>query len=221
METDTDTMTRPIRTTRTGRVLVAMAALMLPAAGTLTACGSDGDATDDAGATTEAPGAAADTDSDATNELSIDDVWARPGTAGGNSAVYMTITGGGTDDALVGASVAPEVVATVEVHETVEADPDDMGSDDMGSDDMGGSGDMGSDDGEGHGDMGSGSGMKTMREVDSIAVPAGETVTLEPGGYHIMLMDLNKDLEPGDTLEVTLELESGATETVTAEVREP
>jgi copper(I)-binding protein len=59
-----------------------------------------------------------------------------------------------------------------------------------------------------------------MQEVDSIAVPAGGTVALEPGGYHIMLLGLTEDLVVGDSIEVTLEFESGVTETVTAEVQE-
>lgn len=42
-----------------------------------------------------------------------------------------------------------------------------------------------------------GSGMMAMREVSSILIPAGETVTLAPGGYHIMLTDLVSPLENG------------------------
>ena len=65
-----------------------------------------------------------------------------------------------------------------------------------------------------------GSGMMTMQPVESIEVPAGETVALEPGGYHVMLIGLVEDLEVGDTVEVTLEFESGETQAVTAEVKE-
>ncbi|QGG95880.1 copper chaperone PCu(A)C [Actinomarinicola tropica] len=65
-----------------------------------------------------------------------------------------------------------------------------------------------------------GSGEMMMQEVDGIDLPAGETVALEPGGYHVMLMGLTEPLEVGGEIEITLELESGGTVTVTAEVRD-
>ena len=183
------------------RAAFAASALVL-AAGPLAACGSDDDASDDGTSTEESASA-----------VTVSNAWARPGTAGGNSAIYMDLTGGDRDDALVGATISSDVVETVEIHETVMAD--DAG--DM--DDMDGSGDMdGMDD---SGDMDDhGSGMMTMQPVESIEVPAGETVALEPGGYHVMLIGLVEDLEVGDTVEVTLEFESGETQAVTAEVKE-
>ncbi len=63
--------------------------------------------------------------------------------------------------------------------------------------------------------------MMTMQPVDSVPVPAGETVELKPGGYHVMLLDVQKELVPGDTIEVTLTFELAGEVTVTAEVREP
>ncbi len=77
----------------------------------------------------------------------------------------------------------------------------------MGADDDGGGGGM---------DMG---GM-TMREVESIPLPAGEAVALEPGAYHIMLLDLAAPLEAGDTFTVSLTFEGGATKDVEVEVRD-
>lgn len=47
-------------------------------------------------------------------------------------------------------------------------------------------------------------GSMTMREVDKIVLPAGETVSLKPGGYHIMLLDLVNPLEVGSSISVTL-----------------
>jgi periplasmic copper chaperone A len=60
----------------------------------------------------------------------------------------------------------------------------------------------------------------SMRETDAIDLPAGETVFLEPGGYHIMLLDLVEPLEPGTTLEVILEFDVAGEVRVEAEVRE-
>jgi periplasmic copper chaperone A len=59
-----------------------------------------------------------------------------------------------------------------------------------------------------------------MRETPAIDLPAGETVTLEPGGYHVMLLDLTEPLEPGTTIEVTLEFEVAGEVLVEAMVRD-
>jgi len=47
-------------------------------------------------------------------------------------------------------------------------------------------------------------GTMQMRKVDSIEIPPGGTVALEPGGYHIMLIDLAAPLVEGQTFDVTL-----------------
>ncbi|SFQ67582.1 hypothetical protein SAMN05421853_1194 [Roseivivax halotolerans] len=55
-----------------------------------------------------------------------------------------------------------------------------------------------------------------MRELeDGLPIPAGETVTLEPGGYHVMFMDLSAPLSEGDSAEVTLTFEKAGEVTVT------
>jgi copper(I)-binding protein len=54
-----------------------------------------------------------------------------------------------------------------------------------------------------------------MRAVPSLDLPAGKAVDLKPGGYHVMLMDLKKPLTAGDTVPITLVVESaGQRETV-------
>ena len=47
-------------------------------------------------------------------------------------------------------------------------------------------------------------GMMHMEHMHELAIPAGETVSLEPGGYHVMLMHPEQELAPGDTFSVTL-----------------
>jgi len=47
-------------------------------------------------------------------------------------------------------------------------------------------------------------GVMRMREVPAIEIPPGETVTLQPGGLHLMLMGLKQPLRQGETLPVTL-----------------
>jgi len=50
-------------------------------------------------------------------------------------------------------------------------------------------------------------GVMRMRRVDAVPVPAGGTVRLEPGGYHLMLYGLSEPLEPGEELALVLEFE--------------
>jgi copper(I)-binding protein len=64
------------------------------------------------------------------------------------------------------------------------------------------------------------SGMSGMHMIDGIDIPAGGTVTLAPGGLHVMLMGLQGPLNVGDQVELTLTFEKGGTITVIAEVRQ-
>jgi hypothetical protein len=49
-----------------------------------------------------------------------------------------------------------------------------------------------------------------MRPVEGgIEIPAGGSVELKPGGYHVMLMELPRDLLPGQAIMLTLVFESG------------
>jgi periplasmic copper chaperone A len=63
-------------------------------------------------------------------------------------------------------------------------------------------------------------GMMAMRPVERMVVPANGSVALEPGGYHVMLLDLAAPLEAGTTIEVTLSFEGAGEMVITAEVRE-
>jgi hypothetical protein len=63
------------------------------------------------------------------------------------------------------------------------------------------------------------SGMAGMHPIERLEIAAGGTVTLEPGGYHLMLMDAQA-MTVGDTVELRLEFEKAGTVVVQAEVRE-
>jgi len=62
-------------------------------------------------------------------------------------------------------------------------------------------------------------GMKGMKEVSSITIPAGGSVTLKPGGYHVMLMDLAKPIAAGATVPLTLTFQKAGTVKVDAPAR--
>jgi protein SCO1/2 len=68
-------------------------------------------------------------------------------------------------------------------------------------------------------EMTSTGGMMSMRKVDRIDVAPNATVRLEPGGTHLMLLDLARDLRAGDTIVLTLRFDDGTTRTVSAPVR--
>jgi hypothetical protein len=137
------------------------------------------------------------------SSITVTDPWARASSAvAAAGAAYMTIENtGSAADALVGAS--SPVAATVEVHETVTmegaAPSDGMGASSPAP---------------------SGGGMMGMQPVARLEIPAGGTVDLKPGSYHIMLIDLNQELKPGAKIEITLTFEKAGKITVTAEVRE-
>jgi len=58
-----------------------------------------------------------------------------------------------------------------------------------------------------------------MRPIDGVEIPAGGSVELKPGGLHIMLLDVQRDLEPGQTVTLKLDFESGRSLVVDAPVR--
>jgi copper(I)-binding protein len=63
------------------------------------------------------------------------------------------------------------------------------------------------------------SGMMAMQPVDEIEVAPGAPVTLEPGGYHLMLMGVTDMPAVGQTVEITLTFELAGDIVVQAEVR--
>jgi copper(I)-binding protein len=58
-----------------------------------------------------------------------------------------------------------------------------------------------------------------MRAVAGVELPAGKPVELKPGGYHVMLMDLKKELKPGEMVPVTLVVEGADKKRETIEVK--
>jgi copper(I)-binding protein len=61
-------------------------------------------------------------------------------------------------------------------------------------------------------------GVMKMRQVDGLDLPAGQAVTLKPGGYHIMLTGLAKPLEEGQSFPLTLDFAKAGTREVIVSV---
>ncbi len=58
-----------------------------------------------------------------------------------------------------------------------------------------------------------------MREIDGgLVIPAGETVVLQPGGFHIMFMKLDQQLKQDQRFDATLTFENEGTVDVTLTV---
>lgn len=66
------------------------------------------------------------------------------------------------------------------------------------------------------------SGMMMMTELrDGVALPAGQTVELKPGGNHVMLLGVADPLTTGETVSLTLTFATAAPVEVVAAVAQP
>ena len=72
-----------------------------------------------------------------------------------------------------------------------------------------------------HETEGDGSGGMSMQEKKGgFTIPAGQTLDLEPGGDHIMIMGLKKAIKPGEQISLDLVTADGDTVEVTAVAKE-
>ena len=120
-------------------------------------------------------------------ELSVKKPWARSGTTGGNSAVYMIIDNPTDDDEIL-------LNATSDVADSVELHMSKMSEDNS---------------------------MMMMQRQENIPIPSGASVELEPGGLHIMLIDLNHDLVAGETFSVALQFQNAGEIMIEVPIQNP
>lgn len=65
-------------------------------------------------------------------------------------------------------------------------------------------------------------GEMKMQQIDGgLVIPAGKSVSLEPGGNHIMLMELTKAVEAGQEISVTLRFDGADALTINGIVAKP
>lgn len=154
-------------------------------------------------------GSAAKGGAGSSGSFRVSGAWARTTTVGQTTGVvYLTIkNSSGTDETLVKAEVPSSVAASAELHHTMptrgstgSASMNGTSSATSMADDMGGS--------------------MSMQSVDGIDVRANGKATLEPGGYHIMLIDVAAPLAKGSTVPVTLTFSDSTTFEVKAVVRD-
>lgn len=60
-----------------------------------------------------------------------------------------------------------------------------------------------------------------MRQISGLDLPAGQSVALKPGGYHIMFFDLKQPVKEGDVIPLTLVFEDKDRKRETLELQVP
>ncbi len=64
-------------------------------------------------------------------------------------------------------------------------------------------------------------GVMRMRQVEQMIVPAGGTLELAPGGYHLMVHGLSAPLAAGDSVDILLDFGDCGSRTVSFSVIDP
>jgi periplasmic copper chaperone A len=72
-----------------------------------------------------------------------------------------------------------------------------------------------------HESMMDSSGTMTMHEQHQIDVPAKDQIAFQPGGLHVMLINLTQDLNVGDRFNLTLSFDRAGLVPVDVQVRQP
>ena len=62
-------------------------------------------------------------------------------------------------------------------------------------------------------------GLAGMRHHGQVSVPSGSSVALEPGGIHVMFLQLKEDLAIGDSIQVDLEFKHQGIRTLTIPIK--
>ncbi|MCC6657255.1 MAG: copper chaperone PCu(A)C [Rhodocyclaceae bacterium] len=62
-------------------------------------------------------------------------------------------------------------------------------------------------------------GVMKMRAIPKLDLPAGKGIKLQPGGNHVMLMDLKQQMKKGDVVPITLKIEGKDKQVQTLEIK--
>ena len=61
--------------------------------------------------------------------------------------------------------------------------------------------------------------MMMMRPITKLGVPAGGKLEMKPGGYHLMLINLKRELKAGQVIDLTFVLQKAGRIPVKAKVK--
>lgn len=70
-------------------------------------------------------------------------------------------------------------------------------------------------------EMSMNNGVMKMRMLETLGLPAGKSVELAPGGFHLMLFDLKKPLAAGDHVDMLLTLREKSGKVIKQKIRLP
>lgn len=62
-------------------------------------------------------------------------------------------------------------------------------------------------------------GVMKMRKVELVSISANGNASLEPGGYHIMLIGLNKEIASGDMVDLEVKFSDGSSQQLNVPVK--
>lgn len=65
------------------------------------------------------------------------------------------------------------------------------------------------------------SGTMTMEHLPHVTIPSGSSVIFEPGGLHVMLIGIQRELEAGDRISLQLTFQNAGEIPVEVAIREP
>ncbi|MCW5874217.1 MAG: copper chaperone PCu(A)C [Anaerolineales bacterium] len=152
------------------------------------------------------------------------DAYSRPTLAGGTGAAYFLLHNATeTDDALIGAS--SPIAQSVEIHMSsmmAESDESTHEHAQEADHDHGEHSDgHGEEHGMGEAELHDMSHVGSMVKVERVELAAGHEIAFQPGGYHIMLINLNQALGAGDTFDLTLHFEHSEDLTIQVKVLAP
>jgi len=61
--------------------------------------------------------------------------------------------------------------------------------------------------------------MMKMKKVDSVTIPANGQTEFKPGGYHLMIIGLNRPLKDGEEVEIKLQFANAIQKTIRVPVK--
>ncbi len=124
--------------------------------------------------------------------IQVSDAWARPAAQGNNGAVYFFIENGTASDLSI-LSASSRAAGAVEIHESSMMSADELD---------------GMIEGGAYSEDTESQGVMQMIPLDALDLPSGQSLLFEPGGLHVMLIDLAQELRPGDKLLLTLSFDN-------------
>lgn len=63
-------------------------------------------------------------------------------------------------------------------------------------------------------------GLSGMRPAENLAIPSGDSLLLQPGGFHVMLMELKRKFVIGDSIQLQIQFAKAGSRSIFASVKQ-